>query len=153
MVCHHCLSIRITSPCSEGALLTGCPSWSCCCQFSFSGLAQVLDLISVCPVLHASESALLGPLHARLAQVSQEHRSTRACSLEKRLVRSLWESTFSRASEAFLFKSYVLGHAFRASTQIASWVARRLLKHLLILFKNRLFRFAFTLSASQGQMR
>ena len=49
-----------------------------------------------------------------------------ACSLEKRLVGSLWENTFSCASEAFLFKSYVLCHAFRASTQIASWVARLL---------------------------
>ena len=61
--------------------------------------------------------------------------SALACSLEMRLVRSLWENTFSWASEAFLFKSYVLCHAFRASTQIASWVARRLqisLKALLV---------------------
>ena len=47
----------------------------------------------------------------------------------------LWENTLSCASEAFLFRSYVLCHAFRASTQIASWAARRLqisLKALLV---------------------
>ena len=27
MVFHHCLSSKISSPCSEGGLLTGCPSW------------------------------------------------------------------------------------------------------------------------------
>ena len=60
--------------------------------------------------------------------------SALACSLEMRLVLSLWENTLSCASEAFLFR-YVLCHASRASAQIASWAARRVqisLKALLV---------------------
>ena len=39
--------------------------------------------------------------------------SALACSLEMRLVLSLWENTLSCASEAFLSRSYVLCHASR----------------------------------------
>ena len=86
-----------------------------------SGLAQILDprYFSLSGTLQVKECVAWAA--ARTAcpndpRPSIDQTSALACSLEMRLVRSLWENTFSCASEAFLFKSYVLCHAFRAST-------------------------------------
>ena len=126
---HRCFTIvsqfKITSPCSEGALLTDFPSWCCCCHLSISSVPRagtwLLSLsgtpqVKKCVAWATARTACPNETGASLTSPS-----ALACLLEMRLVRSLWENTFSRASEAFLFKSNVLCHDFPASTQIASW--------------------------------
>ena len=93
----------------------------------FSGLAQVLYLVAF-SVRYSTVRECVAWVAARTVcpngpRPSLTRASALACSLEIRLVLSLWENTFSCASEAFLFRSYVLCHAFRASAQIASWAA------------------------------
>ena len=112
-VFHHCLSIKITSPSSEGGLLTGCPSWSCCCHLSINSVASRRYFISLLSLSGSPQVTECVAWAAARAACSNDPRpsltraSALACSLEMRLVLSLWENTLSCASEAFLFRSYV----------------------------------------------
>ena len=87
----------------------------------FSGLAQILYLVAFSFRYSAGQGVRgLGRSTYGLSQRSKAtltKPSALASSLEMRLVLSLCENTLSCASEAFLFRSYVLCHAFRASTR------------------------------------
>ena len=126
---HHCLSIKITSLCSEGSRLTEGPSWSCCCHFSIKSVASrrfLILLLSRSGTSHvrkcvaAAASLTQCPSVPRLLLTSA---SALACSLVMRLVLYLWEIMFSWASVALRLSSEVLWHALRTSAQIASCVA------------------------------
>ena len=106
----------MTSLCLEGGPLIVCPPCNCICHPSMSYVASrryLTSLLSRSRTPHVKECVALAAART-------------ACPRERmRLVRSLWESPFSCASHAFLFRSYVLCHAFLASTHVASWAAWR----------------------------
>ena len=153
---HHCLSITIASPCSEGALLTGCPSWSCCCHFSITSVSSrrcLISLLSLSSTPHVRECVAWA---AACTACPNDPRPTLtkpsalACSLEMRLLRSLRESTFSWASEALPLQ-VVMFFATLAELRRRSPHGLHVDCSNIFSFcsKNRFIRFAFTLSASQ----